>query len=126
MSVFRDRVLPRGQSIGAITEKESNEIFDNLPNFNPVAAYICGFVKKDQQYSNLDYGGKRERKNFTITSWNGPIVTDDLEKVKQLEAINGKVSFEGIGDFAHDRGYLFNAGKLLWRSKDWNYIKEHI
>ncbi len=126
ISVFRDKVLPRGQSIGAITEKESKEIYDSLPNFNPVAAYICGYVKKDQQYSSLDYVGKRGRKNYTITSWNGPIISGDLEKVKEREAVSGKVSFEGIGDFAHDSGYLFNTGKLLWGLEDWNYIKDKI
>lgn len=126
ISVFRDKVLQKGQSVGAITEKESKEIFDSLPDFKPVAAYVCGFVKKDARYSNLSYEGTRGRKNFTITSWNGPIEPGDLDSIKEAEGISGKVSFQGIGDFAHDRGYLFNTGKLLWKPEDWNYVKQHI
>lgn len=126
ISVFRDKVLMKGQSVGAITEKESNEIFDNLPNFKPVAAYICGFVKEDAQYNPLSYAGKLGRRNFTITSWNGPIEPGDLQKIKEHKEVPGKVTFQGIGDFAHDRGYLFNTGKLLWKPADWDYVKQRI
>jgi len=126
ISVFRDKVLKKGQSIGALTEQESEDIYNRLPNFSEIPAYICGFVKKDEQYLNLSYGGKKGRKNYKIQSWNGAINPGDLEKIKEKEIVYGKIEFEGIGDFAHDKGYLFNTGNLLWSNSKWNEIKKEI
>ncbi len=126
ISVFKDKVLKKGQSVGALTERESEDIYNGLPNFSVIPAYICGFVKKDVQYKELPYGGKKGRKNYTIQSWNGAINPGDIENIKQKEAINGTVKFEGIGNFAHDKGYLFNTGNLLWEKSEWDYIKKKI
>lgn len=105
-----------------MTDQESESLFNQLPSFKPIPAYICGFVKKNAQYSSLSYEGKKGRKNFTITGWNGPIQNGDLEKIKQLEHIQGKVKFEGIGEFSHDSGYLFNTGNLLWDDTHWEDV----
>lgn len=57
----------------------------------------------------------------TIKSWNGKIKSGDLQKVKEKENIStkGNIKFEGIGEFSHDKGYLFNVGKLFWKRDDW-------
>lgn len=122
LSVFKDKVLKRGEEVGAITPAESEEMYNKLPDFKPIPAYICGFVPKSKKYNKLSYGGDKGRKNFNITSWNGPINPDDLEAIKRKEKVKGKVAFEGIGKFSHDKGYLFNAGNLYWKDKDWGKV----
>jgi len=126
ISVFKDKVLKQGLSVGAITNEEACSIFDKLPDFKMIPAYICGFVKKDSSFSNLDYTGKKGRKNYKIKSWNGPINPGDLASIKTKESIAGSVSFEGIGEFAHDKGFLFNTGNLLWSSEDWGFVKSNL
>lgn len=126
LSVFKDKVLKRGQEAGVLTEQESEELFNCLPSFKPIPAYICGFVKKETQYLPLSYGGRIGRKNFTITEWNGPIKPGDLEKVKESKNIPGKVAFEGIQKFSHDNGYLFNMGNLLWNDNEWEKICKQL
>lgn len=122
ISVFKDKVLEKGKSVGSITESEAEDLFNKLPSFRSIPAYICGFVKKDAEYNDLPYTGKKGRKNFTITSWNGAIKAGDLDVIRQREDIVGKVSFDGIGSFAHDTGFLFNSGQLLWRDADWDEV----
>ncbi|MFH1022541.1 MAG: hypothetical protein V1809_04075 [Planctomycetota bacterium] len=126
ISVFKDKVLKRGQDVGSLTAEESEKLFDKLPSFRPIPAYICGFVRKDSRYKTLDYSGKKGRINYTILSWNGPINPGDIETVKKREKVPGKISFEGIGDFAHDKGYLFNTGNLHWHEKDWEDIRKQL
>lgn len=121
LSVFKDKVLKRGEEVGSLSKDESKTLFDSLPSFKPIPAYICGFVKKNIKHKKLPYQGKKGRKHFTISAWNGPIFDGDLEKIKALESVEGKVSFEGIGDFAH-YGFLFNTGNLLWENKDWEWV----
>jgi hypothetical protein len=74
----------------------------------------------------MSYAGKSGRKNYTIASWNGPMESGDLEKIKEREEISGTVKFEGIGSFAHDRMYLFNTGNLLWKDADWIKVFESL
>lgn len=126
ISVFKDKVLKRGVDVGSLTAKESDILFESLPSFKPIPAYICGFVLKDRSYSPLSYSGKLGRKNYKITGWNGPISSGDLDAIKKREHVSGKVNFEGIGSFAHDSGYLFNAGNLLWQEEDWGKVIKNI
>jgi len=119
ISVFKDKVLKKGIELGVLNQKDADILFDNLPLFQSIPAYIAGFVISNNQYKNLDYSGKKGRKNFTINTWNGEIKSGDLDSIKKIEKINGKIEFEGIKKFAHDKGYLFNVGNLLWEKKDW-------
>ncbi|HMP88835.1 MAG TPA: hypothetical protein PJ991_01475 [Kiritimatiellia bacterium] len=126
ISVFKDKVLKRGQDVGSLTSQESDELYEKLPTFKPIPAYICGFVSKDAHYSMLNYSGTKGRKNYTIDSWNGPIRAGDIATIKERESVSGKVTFKGIGTFAHDNGYLFNTGNLLWQRDDWEKVRRRL
>ena len=121
ISVFKDKVLKKGIELGVLNQEEANSLFENLPLFQPISAHVAGFVVRDKEYKDLDYSGKKGRMHYTVESWNGEIKTGDLQRIKERENIetNGKIQFEGIGKFAHDKGYLFNVGNLLWKKEDW-------
>lgn len=119
ISVFKDKILKKGIEVGALDQETADLLFDNLPLFQPISAYIAGFAVRDKKYEDLDYTGKKGRLHYTIQSWNGEMKSGDLERIKDKENIEGKVKFEGIGNFAHDKGFLFNAGNLLWKREDW-------
>ena len=128
LSVFKDKVLKKGEEVGVLSSEESLTLYNSLPNFSPIPAYICGFVKKDQAFKDLPYEGKKGRIHYTITSWNGARKQGDLEEIKAQEKISGKgeVSFLNIGKFAHNTGYLFNTGNLLWQASDWKKVFDSI
>ena len=126
ISVFRDKVLQKGREQGLITETESEEIWNILPTFSTIPAYIVGFVLKDAPYKSLCYEGKKGKKHYTITSWNGPIASGDLGRIKEIERVSGDVKFEGIGEFRHDSGYLFTTGKMRWKDADWKELVSKI
>ncbi len=129
LSVFKDKVLRRGQSIGHITDTQASDIYEALPNFKSIPAYICGFIKSNATYKSLDYSGRLKRestkthqRSYTINTWNGPIHDGDLKSVRDKENVTGKMEFVGIGKFAHDEGYLFNTGNLLWKPQLWSEV----
>lgn len=128
ISVFKDKVLKIGESIGSLTKEESLELFDKLPTFKPIPAYMCGHVRSNADYSKLSYTGKKGRIHYTIKSWNGPREIDDLEVIAKREDLssNGKVKFESIGQFNHQTGYLFNTGNMLWKKEDWDKLCQDI
>jgi len=126
ISVFKDKVLKVGQDIGLLTEDESINLYNQLPTFKPIPAYISGFVLREPGYPTNSYGGRKGRLHYKITSWSGPITASDLQKIKETEHVTGKIEFEGIGKFSHDRGYLFNTGSLLWKKEDWDNLIDRI
>lgn len=126
ISVFKDKVLKIGQDIGLLTTDESTDLYNQLPTFKPIPAYISGFVLREPGYPTNSYGGHRGRLHYKVTSWSGPINASDLQKIKENEHITGRVEFEGIGKFSHDRGYLFNTGSLLWKEEDWRGLIERV
>lgn len=128
ISVFKDKVLRVGQNIGLLSSEEADDLYNKLPTFRPIPAYIAGFVKKDEIYADLSYKGKRGRMHYKIQEWNGRIRPGDLDIIKEREGLiaSGKVEFEGIGRFNHDRGYLFNAGNLKWKNEDWDELMERL
>jgi hypothetical protein len=125
ISVFRDKVLKKGTENGFISEVESQEIWDLLPTFTKIPAYVVGFAEVNKNYQPLSYGGKKGRTNYNITSWNGPISPGDVDQVKVAESA-AKVKFEGIGEFSHDSGYLFSTGKLIWNETAWRALAGKI
>lgn len=126
ISVFKDKILKVGQEVGSLSAEEADKLYQDLPSFTPISAYICGFVPKDAEYRNLSYTGNKGRLHYTIKSWNGPINSGDLDRIKEKEGIAGDVKFEGIGKFAHDKGYLFNTGSLLWKEDDWALVRNRL
>ena len=126
LSVFKDKVLRKGEEIGALNPADSKKLFESLPEFKPIWAYVCGFVWREQTYRSLSYTGHRGHRHYTIQTWNGPMGPGDLEKIKQHEEVAGDVKFEGIGEFAHDKMYLFNTGNLRWREEEWKNLVERL
>lgn len=126
LSVFKDKVLKSGIERGSLTEEQADELFNQLPDFSQIPAYVCGFVRKADTFSQLSYRGKKGLKNYTIDKWNGPIESGDLDQIKTDENVTGSVKFEGIGRFAHEKGYLFNTGQLKWTKADWDTVVSQI
>lgn len=123
INVFRDKVLKKGIEVGSLTEMEADSLYESLPEFKPIPAYICGFCRKDKTYPDLPYEGRMGRKHYTVTSWNGRRQKEDLDRIKSAENMQeGNVQFEGIGKFSHDTGYLFNSGKLCWTRDAWQQV----
>jgi hypothetical protein len=125
ISVFKDKILKKGVEVGSLNEQQAQKIYDELPSFKNVPAYICGFVEKDTVYKDLPYGGKKGRKNYTIESWNGRLNDDDMQKIKEIEGVSGSIKFQGIGDFSHN-GYVFNTGNFKWKEEDWKRVLSRI
>lgn len=122
LSIFKDKILKKGVELRVLDKIEAEDLYNELPSFKPIPAYICGYVASDKSYDKLSYRGRKGKIHYTINSWNGPIFSNDIADIRQRENINGQIKFLAIGNFAHDSGYLFNSGNLLWEENDWNNL----
>lgn len=128
ISVFKDKILPKGIEKGELTDEEAQKLFEDLPPFSKIPAYIAGFVLKEDNYENLSYGGRMPISVFTIDSWRGPRYPDDFRNIRLRENLpeSTKIEFKNIKKFSHDNGYLFNTGNLLWKKKDWRKLIDSL
>jgi len=124
ISVFKDKILQLGQNIGALNKQEADSLFDTLPSYHSIKAYICGFVDVQRDYSAMSYGGKKGNIHYTVTSWNGPYDPDDFDRIKTAEKLSdkAKVQLLGIGQLTNQPRYLFNTGNFLWNKSDWDRV----
>jgi hypothetical protein len=128
ISVFKDKILRVGKDKGLLSDSDADRLYDNLPTFSEIPAYICGFVKKPEAPGRdiFHYDGKMGRKNFKISKWNGKIMPEFLEQIRKNKKVFGEIQFEGIGKFAHSNGYLYNTGELKWKKDDWTALFDRL
>lgn len=127
IGLFENIILKIGKEINSLTDDEAQDIYNSIPDFKPIAAYICGFINGKENFGELNYSGKKGKKHFTISEWSGPIKSGDLDKIKFKENItNGEIKFKNIGEFSHETGYLFNTGSLKYKMNDWAEIIKKI
>ncbi len=121
LSVFKDKILKAGLDGKYLTQSESEQIWNDIPPFKPVAAYITGFAIRDLDYSQMSYEGHLAIVKYTIHTFSGLLQKDYIETIKKREGLTAKqtVEFESIGKFtAHDR-FVFNTGSINRTKNEW-------
>ncbi len=127
MSVFKDKILKYGNELGVLTNDDCLTLLNEIPAFERIPAYICGYVQSNEYLNTTPkHKGKKGRKNYTISSWEGALSDTYLETIKKNENVTGKVSFEGIGSFSHDNGYVFSTDVFHFNLDSWKQFFSRI
>lgn len=124
ISLFRDKLLPKAVQLGALRQKESDELWDTLPVFRNIPCYVAGFLDGDlHNRSTLSkYRESHTRqgdfKHYVICGYHGWIrhgvaeaLPDGLDKTK--------FAFELIERFSSVPHFVVNAGSLKYSQSDW-------
>jgi len=122
LSVFKDKILKVGLEGNHLTQKESEQIWGDIPKFRNIPAYITGFAIRDYPYKPLDYEGRLAKLHFTIHSYRGLLPRNYREQIIKVEKIpaRGKVKFVSINEFSKSERYLFNTGSILRDKSEWS------
>jgi hypothetical protein len=128
LSVFRDKILKVGLDGNYLTQKESDQIWEDIPKFKAIPAYISGFAIRDYAYKPLDYEGHLAKLHYTIHTFRGLLPRDYREQIARIEKVpaKGKVKFESIEEFSKSDRFLFNTGSILRSKDDWAEIVKRL
>lgn len=128
LSVFRDKILKVGLDGNYLTQKESDQIWQDIPKFKSIPAYVTGFAIRDLPYKPLDYEGHLANIHYTIHTFRGLLPRDYKKQISNIEKVpvGGKVKFESIEEFSKSDRYLFNTGSILRSKDDWVDIVKRI
>lgn len=128
LSVFRDKILKVGLDGNYLTQKESDQIWEDIPKFKAIPAYITGFAIRDFAYKPLDYEGHLAKLHYTIHTFRGLLPRDYREQITRIEKVpaKGKVKFESIEEFSKSDRFLFNTGSILRSRSDWEDVAKRL
>ncbi len=128
LSVFKDKILKVGLEGNYLSEKESEQIWNDIPEFTQVPAYISGFAIRDFPYTALDYEGHKARKHFTIHAYRGFLPANYEAEIIRKEALasGGKVKLLAIGELTSADKYLFNTGSILRTDQEWHKVASSL
>jgi len=138
VSFLKDKLLPAAQELGEITAEGSAKLWDEIPQFEPVPAYISGYlVKKEYNWPIHDakFRPKKDRKGnikeILFSGGLGMFTLTELRKNPGITAIDPseklQIIVEGINAPLNEKPHFFASTGLLKHSKsDWEKLAKQI
>ena len=149
ISVVKNKLLERAKQLGIITEEESSEVWESVPDFENIPSYVAGFIDK-REYDvrdktaifSIDGRLKRTRRiggrpKFVVTRfvgfWN-PGERDRYVRKAVQELVrrgltvpeNADMEFEGIGEFSRALHFIAHSGALKKSGEEWSEVVESL
>jgi len=153
ISALKDKIFGEAVRRGIATEDVLREIWEKVPDFTPMPAYVAGFIDRREIEKALDkelvidVGGEvrgRERLKLYINRYLGYWNPREEEKYKQIIIVKcralkscsdvGKligraefeIEFEGIESFSETKHFIASSGVLKRRLEDWRKIVDEL
>jgi len=153
ISVIKDKILGKAIKLGIITDEELKNIWDTIPEFSNVPAYIAGFFDKRKYGANIEKRDniflvegivkkvKSRKKKKIITKvvinkfvgyWHPK---QEIYRNKVIELLrrqnkqvpnDAEIEFEGIGDFSRSLHFIVSSGALKRKREDWKDLVRQI
>jgi len=143
ISVIKDKLLKKAIEQGFIDETDVERLWESLPDFKPIPAYIAGYFDK-RDYINevesreaiIEVDGEMKRKKFIINKYIGYWKQNDINfKNKVIKILKKKyihlpedirIEFEAIGSFSNALRFLVNSGSLKRKPEEWEMLIKEI
>jgi hypothetical protein len=135
ISVIRDKLLEPALRSGIITQDVYRELWESLPNFTPVPAYVAGYFDRREHSSRIDAekileaDGVAKAKRIVINRYMGywnpkneelrRLLSEKLSQKIGRDASGLKIAFEGIGEFSEADHFIVSSGLLKRTENDW-------
>ena len=143
ISVIRDKLMREAVERGLVKREEIEQIWDSIPEFTAVPAYIAGFLDKTEIQDRLrdrtaviEADGDVKIRKVVINKFLGfwhPGEAIYEKKLKGLLRERGRpvkdemsIEFEGIGDFSKTLHFIASSGVLKKRKEDWEKLVERL
>jgi hypothetical protein len=143
ISVIRDKLMKTALERGLLSEEELSEIWDSVPEFSSLPAYVAGFLDRAElskhiknKYSIIEADGEVKVKRVIVNKYLGFWYPDEdiyLKNLREFLRQKGrnirddmKIEFEGIGDFSRTLHFVASSGLLKKRKDDWDNVVKRL
>ncbi|WP_107764044.1 hypothetical protein [Coprothermobacter proteolyticus] len=133
VSFLRDKLFPNAKALGEINSDEAELLWNEIPQFSPIPAYIAGFLDKTgldlekEPIQKIDYHiVKGKNRRVKIASGIGlfsPETVRDYLKTKNPNLPGElEVEIDPIIKKLAGKHFLANSGGLLWGQSSWRSL----
>lgn len=143
ISVIRDKLISEAQARGLLSKEELNEIWNVVPEFTFIPAYIAGFLDKQEisehikdEFKIIEVDAEIKIKKAIINKYLGfwhPNKPEYDKTVREMLRTKGKnikdgmkIEFEGIGSFTETLHFIASSGVLKKKENEWKKLIQRI
>ena len=130
ISFIRDKLIPRARELGELSEAEAQELWNDLPEFAPIPAYIAGFLEKQGLSGPIhqiacSVAGRRKKK-IKISAGVGLFSLEAVRshpEVKKLDSSGSlPIAVDPIIESLTSPHFLANSGALSFEREAWESL----
>jgi len=134
ISFLKDKLFPKAKNLGELSNDMAKELWNEIPYFDPVPAYVAGYINKKELHLPIHQlicrKKGRSKKRITVTQGIGIFSREILRNhphVKKLDP-DGKLSIEiePIIKSITTLHFLAHSGGLSWGEKGWQKLIESL
>jgi hypothetical protein len=131
ISFLRDKLFTEAKALGELTEKDAQRLWDHIPDFEEIPAYIAGFVDRlelNMPIHALDVKVRgTKRRCLVVQSGVGLLTEANLRSHRSIQALDPggllPIKIDPIIDRLGSAQHFFaNSGALTWGENDWQTL----
>lgn len=134
ISFLKDKLFPKAKNLGELNDAMAEELWDEIPQFDPIPAYIAGYLNKNElslPIHQLIYRKKgRTKKRITVTQGIGVFSKEILRNYPGIRELdpdeNLRIEIEPIIDSITTPHFLAHSGGLKWGEENWRRLIEQL
>lgn len=130
VSFLKDKLFPTAKDLGELNDAMAERLWDEIPQFDPIPAYIAGYLDKNElslPIQELIFKIKgRKDKRIAVTQGIGIFSIDtlrdhpDIRKLDPSRAL--RIEIEPIIDSITEPHFLAHSGSLKWGKENWQKL----
>lgn len=133
ISFLKDKLFAEGKRLGELDEQDAVKLWDEVPDFEEIPAYVSGFLDRAGLTMPIDRLGIKEagKKNRRLVIESGigifsPATLRERPEVQRLDP-NGNlpIFLDPIGELTSPH-FLANSGALEWGEERWRHLLERL
>jgi hypothetical protein len=133
ISFLKDKLFAEGKRLGELDEQGAAELWDEVPDFEEIPAYVAGFLDKAELKMPIDRLGirvvGRKTRRLVIESGVGIFSLENLRAWPDVRDLDPKgtlpIFLDPIGQLTTPH-FWANSGALKWGKERWQELLERL
>lgn len=136
ISFLKDKLFEKAKSLGELDEDDAKELWDEIPEFEPIPTYIAGFINKSGlnlpiHEINIRMVGKFERtKRLEVSQGIGVFTPENVRSLPEVQEIDPsggrRIVIVPIIDSLTGQHFFAHSGGLKYGEEEWSRIVEML
>ena len=134
ISFLREKLFTLAEKLGELSGEDAERLWNEIPEFSPIPAYIAGFLLKSDVKTPVDMVNVKLRgkkfKRIVITHGVGLFSPENVRRIEQIQKIDPSgilpIEVEPIIASLTKEHFLAHSGSLKYGEENWRKLIDKI